>query len=317
MRDCVADRTQLSNGVVGGSAVGKQLRKCFEQNSLLLSDCEDAMMRKFFMLAASSLLISSSQEPCVAAPVIYNSPVKQGKMPLWGWPLFILAEGFCKENPDHFCLVQSSLTSEDLEKIAKKRPDSLGIEKGADASLLTNTDAFKHVTKFWLNDEYNNTAHLRNLKPYHPKFVYLFQLNRLSDEALTALGSIDTEVLYIENGVANPDVFGSNPPKNLKKLTMGIIISFFNLPDLKTLTLLRMKVGAKILKNIKAPKLKELNLISVDLEDGCAEDLTKVGKLQELFLAETSISSNDFEKLRKKFGPKLECRNVRIVSQAD
>ncbi|MDX2108000.1 MAG: hypothetical protein SFY67_16505 [Candidatus Melainabacteria bacterium] len=275
------------------------------------------MMRKFFMLVASCLFISSVPVPCFAAPVLYNTPVKQGKMPFWGLPLFILAEGFCKENPDHFCIVQSSLTSEDLEKIAKKRPDSLDIEKGADASLLTNIDSFKHVTKFWLKDEYNNTAHLRNLKSYHPKFVYLFQLKPLSDEALVALGSIDTEDLHIVNGVANPDVFGSNPPKNLKKLTIGITISFLNLPDLKTLTLMRMKVGAKILKNIKAPKLKELNLISVDLEDGCAEELTRIRNLQKLCLAETSISPSDFAKLRKKMGSKLECRNVRIVSQGD
>lgn len=269
------------------------------------------------MLAVICASLLSGQVPCSASPIGSNPFEKYMIFMPWNFLLFCLAENLNKWNEDEHCSVDTNLSVYELEQIALKKPIDLYVKKGANASLLANTDSFKHVSDFWLEDENNITAHLKNLVSYHPKAVRIRQSKRLSGEALTALSAINITDLFVDCGIASSELFASNPPKNLKKFEVCGTVGALNLPSLKSLCLYGMRVNAKTLQNIHTPKLNELILCEVKLEDGCVDELKRFKNLRKLFLSRMSISSGDFAKLKKRMFFKLECNQVRIVSPED
>lgn len=259
-------------------------------------------MRKIHIAVLASLVLFQTYLPCTASPIECASK-RQRDVPLWFYVAYpigeILYQYDFRFGSHKYFTINYPMIGVDLKSLTERKVSVLVLSEGAEASVLTNTKVFKHLQSCTLMDQPNTLEHLENLKSYGLKCLRIVQPKPLSEDCVRALSELDVKELILDCDLACPESFAKVVLKNLKILIVRGPVDLPDLPRLEKLSISRTRIDRAFWQNLKAPKLKEINLDYVDLESGAIAEISKFKNLRDFYLMDTSMSSGDPEFLRQ------------------
>lgn len=186
----------------------------------------------------------------------------------------------------------------------RKLIKSVYVEQGADAHVFDNPKLFPNLEKAALSiNESINKQLLHALAVNYPnlEIIALGQKEPLSKDSLKLLGRFKRlETLGLDCDLVDGSAFKESiPPSVVYMMLNNKASTTWSFPSLPNLELLRLgaPVDTELLKNLDAPKLRELN-IEASISHEAVAEIARFRHLDCLFIKE-KISREDFEFLKR------------------